>query len=84
MKQKYVMPTIEIVGSFLENSILVASQGDSIWGAGGDGGPGTGGGIGGGNSGGSGSGSGSGKPPYPGGSSSKEHNFNVWESWDEY
>lgn len=69
------MPTIEIVGSLLENSVLVASQGDSTWGAGGDGGPGTGGGISG--------GSGSGKPPYPGGSSSKEHNFNVWETWDE-
>lgn len=75
MKQKYVMPTIEIVGSLLENTILAGSNGGGTGGQGSDPeapieNPG-------GNTGGN-------KPSYPGGSSSKEHNFNAWESWDEY
>lgn len=74
MKQKYVIPTIEMIGSLLELSILAGSDG------GGSGAPG-----------------GDSETPiipgeqkpgggtiYPGGSSSKEHNFNAWESWDEY
>lgn len=72
MKQKYVMPTIEIVGTLLENSILVGSNG--------------------GGSGGQGTepenpvnpGESGGGQKYPGENDSKEHNFNAWESWDEY
>lgn len=71
MKQKYVMPTIEYVGTFLEVAILAGSNppggGSSGQGEGansrGDSEIGTDG---------------------PTDTSSKDHNFNAWESWDEY
>lgn len=73
MKQKYVMPTIEYVGTFLETAILAGSTKP---GSGASSGQGEGGGttdVGG--------QEGEDGPPE---TSSKEHNFNAWESWDEY
>lgn len=66
MKQKYVMPKVEIVNTLLKATILAGSDGDGSWGN-----PEGEGGISGGEGG------------YPGSSTSKEHNFNVWETWDE-
>lgn len=71
MKQKYVIPTIEYVGTFFETAILAGSnppggassgQGnESTTDVGGEGGE-------------------EGPPE----TSSKDHNFNAWETWDEY
>lgn len=66
MKQKYVMPKVEIVNTLLKATILAGSDGTGSWKN-----PEGGGGISGGEGG------------YPIISTSKEHNFNVWETWDE-
>lgn len=75
MKQKYVIPTIEYVGTFLETAILAGSTKPSGGGSSGQGegnptnpDPPT-------------------DPINPDGptdTSSKGYNFNAWESWDEY
>lgn len=71
MKQKYVMPTIEIAGTLLEISILAGSEGNGSAAPGTDDpsvinpGQSTG-------------------SKYPGVNDSKEHTFNAWETWDEY
>ena len=67
------MPTIEIAGTLLEISILAGSEGKGSAAPGSDK-PSV---IIPGQSGGSG-------PKYPGVNDSKEHNFNAWETWDEY
>lgn len=67
MKQKYVMPNVEIVNTLLKATILAGSEGTGSWTN-----PEGGGDIDGGGGG------------YPGSSTSKEHNFNAWETWDEY
>lgn len=66
------MPTIEIAGTLLEISILAGSEGNGSAAPGSDAPSGI-------NPGQSGGG-----PRYPGVNDSKEHNFNAWETWDEY
>lgn len=72
MKQKYVIPTIEYVGTLLETAILAGSNNTP-----------------GGGSSGQGEGSNSGGDSNididgPTETTSKDHNFNAWETWDEY
>ena len=77
MKQKYVMPTMELVNAKILCSILAGSGGSGEQDIGNNtGNTGGSGGSGGGISGGIGTGT--------GGALAKDHNFNAWESWDEY
>lgn len=72
MKQKYVIPTIEYVGTFLETAILADSNNTPGGGSSGQG---------------EGSNSGGDSdidPDGPTETSSKGYNFNAWETWDEY
>ena len=69
MKQKYVIPQVQVVGLNVQYSILADSDNTTEGDIGGSK-PGTG------SSGGIGTGD--------DGSLAKDHHFNAWESWDEY